>query len=338
MEWTTTPAEVDMLRDVSLATGCTLTYLVLQNSRWPNGWRDALDRSDAANALGARLVPQVAGRPTGTMIGLSGYHLFQRRPSYMPLANLPLAERVREMRKPEVKARILAEDNPPPLSASLIDTMHLILADALDAAFPLGDALDYEPAATSSIAAQARQRGISPMECIYDEFLRDDGRAFVMFYILGYHHRDFAALQAMLTHPGSVIGLADGGAHTRFTCDASVPTFMLSHWARSRQRGPRLPIETVVRKQSYETAALYGLHDRGSLVIGKRADINLIDFDRLRLLKPEMHYDLPAGGPRILQGASGYVATFVDGVQTREHDRDTGARPGRLARRQLAFS
>jgi N-acyl-D-aspartate/D-glutamate deacylase len=336
LERTTTAREVEMLGRVSALTGCTVTFLLLQNSRWPDGWREALAASDAANAAGAKLVPQVAGRPIGTLIGLSGYHLFLRRPTYMKLAGLPLAARVAEMRKPEVRAQILAEDDLPPASASMIDNMHLILRAYLDNAFPLGESLNYDPGPQGSITALAKARGVSPMECIYDEFLADDGEAFVTFYVLNYHEKSFAPLHGMLTHAGSVLGLGDGGAHTRFTCDASVQTFMLAHWARPAAGDLRLSVQSVVRKQTYEPARLYGLSDRGVLAPGMRADLNLIDFDRLRLHKPQVHYDLPAGGARILQRATGYVATYVAGVQTRADDQDTGERPGRLVRRANA--
>lgn len=333
MERTTTKREVEMLGAISRETGCTITYLLLQNSRWPEGWREALQASDAANAAGARVVPQVAGRPIGTLIGLSCYHLFQRRPTYVKLASLPLSERVSQMRRPEVKAAILAEPDLPPLSGSMIDNMHVILGHFLDAAYPLGEPPNYDPGAKGSIAALAAARGIPPLECLYDEFLKDDGKAFVAFYVLGYQARNFGPIHAMLRHPGSVLGLGDGGAHTRFNCDASVQTFMLSHWARPAAGELKLDIEFVVRKQTAEPAALYGLHDRGILAPGRRADINILDFDRLTLHKPTVRHDLPAGGARILQAATGYVATFVAGVQTRAQDEDTGERPGRLMRR-----
>ncbi len=334
MERTTTAREVDMLGAVSRATGCTVTYLLLQNSRWPEGWRECLAASDAANANGSRLVPQVAGRPIGTLISLATYHLFQRRPTYMRLAELPLMVRVAEMRKPQIRAAILGEDDLPPRSAAMIDNMHLILRNFLDAAYPLSECPNYDPGAAGSIAAIAKQRGVSPLECIYDEFLKDDGRAFVVFYVLGYHERNFSSLHSMLTHPGSVLGLGDGGAHTRFACDASVQTFMHSHWTSSDAGDLRLPVQLVVRKQTADPARLYGLNDRGRLETGCRADLNLIDPSRVGLARPSVHYDLPAGGARILQRSSGYVGTFVAGVQTRAHDSDTGERPGRLLRRQ----
>ena len=335
IERTTTASEVEMLGRVSAATGCTVTYLLLQNGRRPDEWRECLAASDAANARGAKVVPQVPGRPIGTLVSLATYHLFMGRPTYRKIAGLPLAQRAAEMRKPEVRAAILGEADLPPASAALNDNLHLILANFLDAAFPLADKLDYDPGAEGSIAAIAKRKGVDPMAAIYDEFVKDDGKAFVVFYVLGYQQRNFRPLHAMLTHGNSVLGLGDGGAHTRFACDASTQTFMLSHWAREAAGELRLPIEFVIRKQAADTARLYGMNDRGILAPGLRADLNLIDLQSLALGKPEVHYDLPAGGARILQPSTGYVGTFVAGVQTRDHDGDTGARPGRLIRRQM---
>jgi N-acyl-D-aspartate/D-glutamate deacylase len=335
IERTTTAREVEMLGEVSRATGCTVTYLLLQNPRNPEEWRECLAASDAANARGAKVIPQVPGRPIGTLVSLGTYHLFMGRPTYRKIAGLPLAQRAAEMRKPEVRAAILGEPDLPPASGALNDNLHLILANFLDAAFPLADRLDYDPGAEGSIAAIARRKGIDPMAAIYDEFVKDDGKAFVVFYVLGYQQRNFRPLHTMLTHGNSVLGLGDGGAHTRFACDASTQTFMLSHWAREAAGELRLPVEFVIRKQAADTARLYGFNDRGILAPGRRADINLIDFQNLALGKPEVHHDLPAGGARILQRSTGYVGTFVAGVQTRDHDGDTGERPGRLIRRQM---
>jgi N-acyl-D-amino-acid deacylase len=334
MERTTTRREVEMLGEISKRTGCTVTYLLLQNSRWPTGWKECLDASDAANAAGAKLFPQVAGRPIGTLISLGTYHMFLRRPTYMKLASLPLRERAEQMRGAEIRSAILSEPDLEPLSGSMIDNMHLILRHFLDAAYPLGQSPAYDQGPNGSITAIAARKGISPLECIYDALLEDEGKAFVIFYVLGYQERNFGPLHQMLRHPGTVLGLGDGGAHTRFACDASVQTFMLSHWATPQAGKYQLELEFAVKKQTLEPARLYGLRDRGILMRGKRADINIIDQSRLAIGKPLVHHDLPAGGARILQSSSGYVGTFVNGVQTRANDEDTGARPGRLARRQ----
>lgn len=333
IERTTTQQEVEMLGEISKATGCTITYLLLQNSRWPDGWKGCLEASDNANLAGAKLVPQVAGRPIGTLISLDTYHLLQRRPTYMKLAELPLDKRASAMRDPGVRAAILSEDDVPPSSTSMIDNLHLLLRGFLDNAYSLAGQLDYDPGPNGSIAAIAARRGVAPLEIFYEELIKDHGKAFIVFYALGYQDRNFSPLHTMLTHPGTVLGLGDGGAHTRFACDASVQTFMLSHWAKNDAATLQLPIEFVVKKQTFEPASLYGLKDRGRLAAGMRADVNIIDFEQLSLFKPEVRYDLPAGGARIIQASKGYVGTFVSGIQTRANDSDLGKRPGRVIRR-----
>ena len=167
---------------------------------------------------------------------------------------------------------------------------------------------------------------------MYDLMLESDGTAMLMLPFFNYVEGNHDAIHEMMTHPAAVSGLSDGGAHCGLICDASYPTFLLTHWARDRKRGPRFPLEYVVRKQTLDTASLFGLNDRGVLAVGKKADVNVIDLDALTLEVPRMAYDLPAGGRRLIQGASGYDATVVSGVITRRHGLDTGARPGTLLR------
>jgi N-acyl-D-aspartate/D-glutamate deacylase len=198
--------------------------------------------------------------------------------------------------------------------------------------FPLGDPPDYEPAPDRSVKAIAEREGRTPQEVTYDLMMADDGRGLLYIPILGYAHGDFGALHDMLVHPGTVLGLGDGGAHCGLLCDASLPTYMLSHWVRDRDRGDRLDLEQAVQMQTSRTAALYGFDDRGLLAPGYLADVNVIDFDALQIEAPEMVYDLPAGGRRLVQRAQGYVATVKRGVVVRENDEATGARPGRLLR------
>ena len=216
----------------------------------------------------------------------------------------------------------IAEENP--LAAWVVD--------AYDQMYLLGDPVDYEPTADRTVAALAAEKGVEPIHEFYAQLLERDGDGLLMFPLLGYAHGNGDALHEMLTHPAAILGLADGGAHANFICDASTPTWMLTHWTRDRTRGPKLQIEDVIKKMSADTAALFELTDRGQLRPGLRADINVIDFDNLQLREPRLVADLPAGGTRLLQSAEGYVATIVAGQVTRENDSFTGARPGRLIR------
>jgi N-acyl-D-aspartate/D-glutamate deacylase len=198
--------------------------------------------------------------------------------------------------------------------------------------FPLGDPPDYEPGPEKSIAGIARREGRDAYEVLYDRLLERDGRELLMLTILGYSDGDLEAVRAMLEHPASAFGLGDAGAHCGAICDATMTTFLLTHWARDRSRGPKLPLPWVVRKMTRETAELYGLGDRGVLAPGKKADANVIDWDALQLEPPVMVHDLPAGGRRLIQRARGYQATILSGVVTMRDGEHTGALPGRLLR------
>jgi N-acyl-D-aspartate/D-glutamate deacylase len=233
---------------------------------------------------------------------------------------------VERLRDPAVRAAILGEriEAPTPLLAYLVQAFHKI--------FPLGDPPDYEPHAERSVAAIAAREGRTPEAVAYDLLLERDGKAFLYFPFLNYSDGDFAVIHTMLTHPRAVIGLGDGGAHCGVICDASTPTYLLTHWVRDRRRGPRLPLEHVVARQARDTARLYGLEDRGTLEPGMLGDVNVIDLDRLALDAPEMVYDLPAAGRRLVQRARGYRATVKRGVVTWEDGEATGRLPGRLIR------
>ena len=324
-------AELEWMARLSRRTGLPLTFLIVEFVEDPDAWREVLRQVAAANRDGARLHPQTASRPAGVLLSWQSNHLFMRRPSYLRIAHLPLAERVRQLRDPQVRAAILAEADAPPLSASINDAMHLVIAANLANVFPLGNPLNYEPTPATAIAAAAARDGVDVQARMYDLMLEDDGQAMLMMPGLNFARGNCDAIHALMSDPHSVIGLADGGAHCGLICDASSTTHLLTWWARDRP-GPQLPLEVVIRKHCAENAALYGLGDRGRLAPGLRADINVIDHANLALGLPYAVNDLPAGGRRFLQDAHGYLATLVAGTVTREQDEDTGARPGRLVR------
>ncbi len=324
--------ELEWMDTLSRETGMAITFLIVEFQENPDAWKEALRWIEDANRRGSRLRPQTAGRPGGVLTGFQSNHLFQRRRTYLKLAPLPLAERIRELRKPQVRAAILADEDEPPRSKALMDSLHILFKRGISQIFPLGNPVNYEPTADQSVAAQAMREGVDPEARIYDLMLEDDGKAMLLMPTLNYARGNHDALYTMLSHPDSIVGLADGGAHCGLICDASTPTYMLTHWVRDRSRGPRLTREHAVRKQTSETAHLYGLRDRGVVAPGKRADVNVIAFDALHLPPPYVVRDRPAGGQRMMQDAKGYVATIVAGVVTRRDDQDTGARPGRLVR------
>jgi N-acyl-D-aspartate/D-glutamate deacylase len=257
---------------------------------------------------------------------LEGVHPFFRYPAFAEIADLPRAEKVRTMQDPAFKARLLAQTDPND------DAFNNILKTAWDGTYPLRDPLDYEPDPQESVAAQARAAGRDPAEVGYDLLLADEGRAVLYFTAFNYAAGDLETVREMLVHPLSVLGGSDAGAHVSFICDASVPTFMLAHWARDRRRGERLPLEWLVKKQTLDNAVLYGFNDRGAIKPGLRADLNVIDYERLRLDVPFFVHDLPASAMRLMQKAQGYEATLVRGEVVQQNGEETGARPGRLVR------
>ena len=246
-------------------------------------------------------------------------------PSYRAIADLPLAERVAEMRKPEVRARILA-DRPAADGHPL-----LYLAQAWDWIFPLDDEPDYEPDASTSIAARARARGVSPMDEAYDRLLDDEGHAMLLVAMGNYENNSLDTVGELMRRDDVVLGLGDGGAHYGMICDASFPTFLLAHWTRDRPTG-RLSVAEAVRELTSVPARVAGLADRGRIAVGYKADVNVIDHAALKLHRPVITHDLPAGGRRLDQTADGYVATIVSGQVIAEAGRPTPARPGRLVR------
>ncbi len=331
LEETSPDTEVDWICRLAAETGVPVTFLMLQTDDVPDDWRKHLELITRAREEGHRVTAQVAGRPFGLLMGLSARHRFADCPSFLPLVGLSNAEKAERMRDPELRAALLDETRK---QLDEIREIMPVVAQAMetyDRTFPLGDPVDYEPGYEQSIAGRAEASGRDPLDVYYDALLERDGDAIIMMMLLNYSYGNGDALHEMLTSPAAVLGLADGGAHCNLICDASTPTWMLTHWARDRDHD-RIPIETVVKKMTADTAALFEFTDRGRLEVGLRADINVIDHQRLTLHEPRMVADLPAGGTRFVQDAAGYDYTIVAGEITRDHDQFTAARPGRLVR------
>ncbi|MGJ5044230.1 MULTISPECIES: N-acyl-D-amino-acid deacylase family protein [unclassified Bradyrhizobium] len=324
--------DLPMMLRIADTTKCPISFSVTQNDRAPQRWRQTLAEINAAAARGLSVTAQIAARPVGLLLGLElSRNPLQTHPSYQAIAHLPLDERVARMRDPALRAAILGEQ------ASATDDP-LFFKPNYDKMYLLGDPPDYEQPPARSLGAQARARGCRPEELAYDAMLTDGGRGMLYVPFLNYSDGNLDATYEMLRDPRSVPGLSDGGAHCGIICDASFPTYLLTHWTRDRRRGDKLSIPFVVAAQSRKTALSVGLDDRGLLAPGYKADVNVIDYDRLHLHPPKVHYDLPVGGRRLMQEVDGYEATIVSGVVTRRHSEATGARPGRLVRgaRQLS--
>jgi N-acyl-D-aspartate/D-glutamate deacylase len=316
--------EFALLRRMVEVSGRPMSISVAQHDLAPDGWRSLLDRIAAANQAGLPMRAQVPPRAIGLLLGLQAtLNPFSGHPSFRPLAELPLTEQVARLREPALRRRILAEEAPAGLA---------FLLARFERMFLLGDPPDYEPDAEQSVAARAKRRGVPAAELAYELLLDDEGRTLLYEPSLNYTDFNLDVSREMLLDPNSVPGLGDAGAHCGMICDGSFPTFLLSHWGRDRKRGAGLPLEWLVKRQTADTAALVGLCDRGTIAPGLRADLNLIDWDALALRPPEMVFDLPAGGKRLVQRVRGYRATLVAGEITFEDGEATGALPGRLVR------
>jgi N-acyl-D-aspartate/D-glutamate deacylase len=319
--------EVDWMCRLSAKIDRPVTFALIQVDSAPDLWRELMEASLAAADGGAQVWPQVAGRATGLLSGHhTTYSLFDVIPAYQALKRRALspAELADALRDPTVRASIV-EWVPDDATAARLD-------NAYKNTYLLGDPPDYEPSPERSLAGMAAASGRTPIEVAYDAMLVDEGRGLLYIPILNYANGSLDAVHEMLLHPRAASGLADGGAHCGVICDASLPTFMLTHWTRDRTRGDTLPLEWVVKKQTHDTARLYGLGDRGTIEPGMLGDLNVIDYERLQLGNPYVTADLPAGGKRLLQQATGYVATIKSGEVTFADGKDTGARPGVLLR------
>jgi N-acyl-D-amino-acid deacylase len=325
--------ELDWMTRLAAETQRPVSFTMIQTQSAPDLWRKQLDLAGDAVANGIPVYAQFAARPFGMLFGFPGYHAFDHRPTFQKLkAELDRDELAARLADPEVRATILSEADLPPDPAKQFDAIFAMIQHGLRNLYVIGNPPDYEPTPDRTVAAIAHERGEDPLATLYDLMLEDDAGAMLMMPFFNYAEGNHDAIYDMISHPAAVSGLSDGGAHCGLICDASMPTYMLTHWARDRRRGPRFSLEYMVRKQTRDTATLFGLSDRGVIELGKRADVNVIDMDALNLGVPRMVYDLPAGGRRLVQGARGYDATIVNGVVTRRHGVDTGARPGRLVR------
>ncbi|HEY9303647.1 MAG TPA: amidohydrolase family protein [Mycobacterium sp.] len=311
----------DVAEDVGLPVTFTLVVANAGNQTWP----EAITMIEKANAAGGDVTAQLLPRPIGLILGLQlSANTFVLYPSYREIAHLPLPERVAEMRKPEVRARILADK---PGQGHPI----LYVAQMWDWIYPLGDTPNYEPDPSTSIGARARARGVDPMEEAYDRLLDDDGRAMLLVATSNLENDSLSTVGELLHRDDVVLGLGDGGAHYGMICDASYTTYFLAHWARDRKSG-RFSVPEAVRELTSVPARVAGLGDRGRIAVGYKADLNVIDHAALRLHKPVISHDLPAGGRRLDQTADGYVATVVSGEVIAENGVPTDARPGKLVR------
>jgi N-acyl-D-amino-acid deacylase len=328
--------EVALIQKVSQVSGRPTTFTLFQVDEWTNKWREVIDTIKAGNLKAGqsagKVYPQVGSRPTGIVLGLKTYHSFMRKPTYLKLKHLPFDELLAAMRRTEIKAALLTEESVP---HEFPGTMENGIAQAqlnFDQTYVLDQSMNYEPAQTQSFAALAAANQQNGWEYFYDYLVGADGCQNAVMFFTNYSDHNLDAVRDMLLDDTTVTGLSDAGAHVSLIFDAVAPTYQLVYWGRDRTRGPILPLPHLIHRQTLKNAQLFGFHDRGSLEVGKRADINVIDFDNLKLGDMQLHHDLPAGGARFLQGASGYIATLVNGVLTRRYDQDTGARPGRLVR------
>lgn len=323
-----------LLERVARASGRPVSYGVLEVPTDPDDANIMIAQSDRARAEGLQIYPQVSPRGAGLLYMLDGHHTFLLRPSYREVAHLPLAERLVALRQAERRAAILSEQDAEAGfdDASMRMTFFQYIKAETPNSFILSSPLDFEPGPEQRLEALAARAGKTCEEFLFDHYTKGDGGNFNVNLVMNYVHGNLDSTREFLMNPNVVSGLADGGAHLKSICDAAMPTFQLAYWCRDRVRGERIPLEYMVHKMTGHAADHYGLNDRGRLVVGMRADINVIDYERLTLRLPRMAHDLPSKGARILQASQGYVATIVAGAPTRLGDEDTGMRPGRLLR------
>jgi len=330
-------AEFDLVEAIAKASGKSLSLTWLQRDPGSEQFLRIQERVEKAVAKGLPLFMQTGARGIGVLNGLdASFHPFMGFPSYKEVAHLPLAERAAALRDPARKARILSEKSErlagdgssiPPLVDILLAKIDMISGRM----FPLEANLNYEPSVMESFLVRAKQKGVTPLDVIYDHLSAGRGEGLIYFPIFNYNEGNLDTVRKMLDHPRALSGLSDAGAHVGTVCDASFTTFMLTHWVQGRDKDS-MPLETVIEMLTRRNANYLGLKDRGVLSVGMRADINAIDPQKLSVGLPQLVRDLPAGGKRFLQKAEGYVATWVAGEQVQRHGKITSARPGHLVR------
>ena len=324
-EW----SEFEWMGELSRETGMPVTFAMLQSIAKELSWQEQMSTMAAENARGAHIRAQIALRGTGVLMAWRGtVHPFFLRPSWAEIAGKPWAEQLRTLRDPAFRARIIAET--PILEGDLAE-LRMVVSKGWFMQYAMNDDFNYEPKQVETIAALAAAKGVSGDEYAYDLLMEGEGTGFIYLPLLNYADGNLDFVKGLLSRDDIVISLSDGGAHCGTICDAASPTFLLQHWVRDRARGT-IPIELAIKRQCRDTALLYGMADRGLLAEGYLADINVIDMQKLKLERPWLAFDLPAGGKRLLQKAVGYVATIKSGQVTFQNGELQAARPGRVIR------
>ena len=322
--------ELRWMRKQAKATGRPVWFLLTDRYTDPGRWRRLMKAVHAARAEGLPVTAQMAGRPIGVMMGIgTALNPFTVRPTYKQIESLPIEEQRRRLRDPEMRRAILAE-RPSEAEVAKLAQFRQLVTTRFDKFFTMGNPPDYEPGPEKSVGAIAAREGRTPDEVAYD-YMLEDGQ-YLYFPVVNYVTGDHEPIREMLNDAACLLGLSDGGAHCTSIIDAGVPSYMLTHWGRDRTRGPKLPLEMLVKRQTSETANFFGLTDRGRLAPGLRADVNVIDFDGMCMQKPELIHDMPANGRRFVQRVTGYEVTVVAGQPIFERGEHTGALPGKLVR------
>ncbi len=318
-------AEFGLFRRLAEESRRPVTLTLLQSHARPENWRGLLSQIEAANADGLEITGQVRCRPTSVLLGFElSQNPFIGRPSYQKIAGLAFADRLRHLRDPAFRAALLGE--------AFREGRHSQRVERWDRMFPLGDPPNYEPAPEDSVSARAAREGRPPDEVAYDLLMQRDGKAVLYLPVTNFATGNLDAVREMMAHPNTLLGLGDGGAHVGIMCDATATSYALTHWTRDRGRGALFPVAWAVKRLTHDNASAVGLHDRGLVRAGMKADLNVIDYDRLVLRTPEVVYDLPAGGKRLVQRTEGFDATIVAGAVVYRNSEATGALPGRLVR------